>query len=525
MILTRIHTYYASRRLLATLLLSLYLILAWPLHSWAHPLGNFTVNRYSRVELGAQQATLLYIIDMAEIPTQQEIAIVDSNHDGQMSEAEKSSYLADLTKTLQANLHLLIDNKQVPWQVVDQQLEFPTGQANLPTLRLTAHFAADLPVATAAWQAEFLDDNYEGRLGWQEVIVRALPGTNLLASDAPATDVTHELRNYPQDLLQTPKQVNAAKFRFAPQGIVDTAAAPPQANGATTVASNAAAIGKPTDRFAELITIPTLGPMAILLALLAAFGWGAAHAFTPGHGKTIVAAYLVGSRGTARHALFLGLTTTITHTAGVFGLGLITLFASHYILPEKLFPWLGVISGLLVVVIGVSLVWGRLRGLLGWGGHAHHHHDHHEHDHAHDHTHDHDHAHAHDHEHDHAHGLGHSHAPPGADGAPVTWRSLLALGISGGLLPCPSALVLMLGAIALERVAFGLLLILVFSIGLASVLTGIGIVLVHAGKWFERIPEGNRLLRVVPVASAAFITLVGLGISWQALVQTGILPS
>lgn len=524
-----INTHYASRRLLAALLLSLYLILAWPLHSWAHPLGNFTVNRYSRVELGAQQATLLYIIDMAEIPTQQEIAIVDSDRDGQMSEAEKSQYVTELTKTLQANLHLLIDNKQVAWRVVDQQLEFPTGQANLPTLRLTAHFVADLPASTTAWQAEFLDDNYEGRLGWQEVIVRPLSGVNLLASDAPTTDITHELRNYPQDLLQTPKQVNAAKFRFAPEGMGGTSTtSAPQANGVTTAAGNAVGIGKPTDRFAELITIPTLGPMAILLALLAAFGWGAAHAFTPGHGKTIVAAYLVGSRGTARHALFLGLTTTITHTAGVFALGLLTLFASHYILPEKLFPWLGVISGLLVVIIGISLVWGRLRGLLGLGAHDHHHHEHHDHNHAHSHDHDHshDHLHTHDHTHEHdAHGHGHSHMPPGSDGSPITWRGLLALGISGGLLPCPSALVLMLGAIALERVAFGLVLILVFSIGLASVLTGIGIVLVHAGKWFERIPESNRLLRVLPVASAAFITLLGLGISWQALVQTGILSS
>jgi ABC-type nickel/cobalt efflux system permease component RcnA len=258
--------------------------------------------------------------------------------------------------------------------------------------------------------------------------------------------------------------------------------------------------------------------------LLAAFGWGALHALSPGHGKTIVAAYLVGSRGTAQHALFLGLTTTITHTAGVFALGGVTLFASRFILPEQLYPWLGLLSGLLVVGIGASLVWGRLAALLGFGRREHHHHDHsHEHTHGHDHEHDHRHGLVHHHHHDDDHGHSHSHLPPGSDGAPVTWRNLLALGISGGLLPCPSALVLMLGAIALDRVAFGLVLILIFSLGLASVLTAIGILLVYAGQLFTRIPESNRLLRVMPVASAAFITLVGVIISWQALVQTGVL--
>jgi ABC-type nickel/cobalt efflux system permease component RcnA len=275
-------------------------------------------------------------------------------------------------------------------------------------------------------------------------------------------------------------------------------------------ARNASAgLGKPNDRLAELITIPTLGPGAILLALLAAFGWGALHALSPGHGKTIVAAYLVGSRGTAKHAVFLGLTTTLTHTAGVFGLGFVTIFASRYILPEKLYPWLGLVSGLLVILIGASLVRGRLSSLLHIAPQGHRH------------EHDHSHSWLHDHSHDGGHN--HAHLPPGVNGGRVTWRSLLALGVSGGLLPCPSALVLMLGAIALERVALGLVLILVFSIGLASVLTAFGIALVYAGQLFQRIPESGRLLRIMPVASAAFITLIGAGISWQALVQTGIL--
>lgn len=298
------------------------------------------------------------------------------------------------------------------------------------------------------------------------------------------------------------------------------------------------------DPFAELIRIPRLGPLAMLLALIAAAGWGAAHALSPGHGKTIVGAYLVGSRGTAWHALFLGLTTTITHTAGVFLLGVITLFASRFILPEKLFPWLSVLSGLLVLGIGLYMAWRWLQSLhrshpsrshgqaQASHGHLHqHNYDHHTHLHG-----DHHHDHVHHDEHDdtytdeqgvvyHRHGSGswHTHDVPGADGTPVTWRSLLALGISGGLLPCPSALVVMLGAIALNRVTFGLVLIVAFSLGLASVLTGIGLVIVYASRFterlVERLPQSGRLLQALPMVSALFITVVGVGITVQALVS------
>jgi nickel/cobalt exporter len=344
------------------------------------------------------------------------------------------------------------------------------------------------------------------------VIVQAQPGVMLLESSAPAQDISNELRRYPEDLLQSPPSLTTATFRFAPVARSTDAAAVGEPVPAAVANAQASSFAKPTDRFAELITIPTLGPGAILLALLAAFGWGALHALSPGHGKTIVAAYLVGSRGTVQHALFLGLTTTITHTAGVFALGFVTLFLSRYILPELLYPWLGLVSGLLVVAIGVSLIWGRLRGLLGFKPATAHSHDH-------DHPHDHSHGWL---DHDHSHDDGdHSHLPPAGNG--VTWRGLLALGISGGLIPCPSALVMMLGAITLNRVPLGLVLILVFSIGLASVLTAIGVALVYAGRLFDQIPESGRLLRLAPVASAAVITLVGVVIAWQALVQTGVL--
>jgi ABC-type nickel/cobalt efflux system permease component RcnA len=260
------------------------------------------------------------------------------------------------------------------------------------------------------------------------------------------------------------------------------------------------------------------------LGLLFAMMLGAVHALSPGHGKTVVGAYLVGSRGTARHAAFLGLTVTITHTAGVFALGLVTLLASQYIVPERIFPFLSLLSGAAVVTIGASLLIRRLRAALGQYSHnALHAHDGHTHAHGdYSHSHDYDHA-ANDPTKPHAHdGRVHSHLPPGTDGSPVTWKSLLALGISGGILPCPSALVVLLAAISLHRVGYGLLLVLAFSIGLASVLTTVGLVFVYAKRLLRSSGALGRLSRTLPVASAFVITCAGLLICHEALTQSGI---
>jgi ABC-type nickel/cobalt efflux system permease component RcnA len=247
------------------------------------------------------------------------------------------------------------------------------------------------------------------------------------------------------------------------------------------------------DRMTELInTNQPLGLGLVLSSLLVAAVLGAFHALGPGHGKTIVGAYLIGARGTARHALFLGLVVTATHTMGVYLLGFATWIASAWVVPERLFPWLSMLSGLLVIGIGTSLVRSRLEGALGGPG-GHHHHDGEDH--------------------------GHSHDPPDALG----WRSLVALGVSGGLLPCPSALVVMLAAISLGRIGFGLILIVAFSLGLAGVLSGIGLVFVYARSWFDRLPVGGRFARFAPVASAIAISVAGLLIVASALSQTGLL--
>lgn len=281
---------------------------------------------------------------------------------------------------------------------------------------------------------------------------------------------------------------------------------------------------------------------SLLLALAGAFAWGAIHAMSPGHGKTIVGAYLVGSRATPLHAVFLAATTTITHTAGVFAVGGITLFASHLIDPEKLNPWLNLISGFLVALIGFKLLMERTKNSFvvrnsvikyfktkiinkNWGlrtkalsmsyeepvnllnrgswerefkpvkskisEHYHHHGD----------------------------GRVHSHLPPGADGVPVTWKSLLALGISGGLLPCPSALVMLLSASALGSVGLGMTLVVAFSLGLALVLTAIGLILVYAKGKFDKLPKQMAVVQFLPGISAMLVMLLGLGITGQAMLQ------
>ena len=291
----------------------------------------------------------------------------------------------------------------------------------------------------------------------------------------------------------------------------------------------------------EEFTLP-----ALLLALGIAFVWGAAHALTPGHGKTIVGAYPVGSRGTMKHAVYLGLTTTITHTLGVFALGLITLFAAKYIVPETLYPWMTLLSGLFVVGIGFNLFVSRFRSSgialprikadiakntlspvfqhshVETGGHSHKYVLNTSAAQEHLHVHDHDHPHVHRHDDHHHHGNDHSHAdhshlPP----EEITWRSLLALGVSGGLIPCPSALVVLLGAIALNKIGFGLILVLAFSLGLAATLTAIGMLFIYAGRFFERFPSQGRVIKLLPVLSALFVSVIGAAIIWRALGEMG----
>ena len=247
------------------------------------------------------------------------------------------------------------------------------------------------------------------------------------------------------------------------------------------------------DYLSRLLHQGEIGWSVMLPGMLAAFAFGAVHALSPGHGKTLVAAYLVGARGTPRHAVFLGLMVTFTHTISVFALGLVTLYLSRFVLPETITPILGAISGITIVWVGAALLYRRT---LGQGmarrlapplpGLAH----------------------------DHGDGRVHTHVPE-----EVSVGGLIALGASGGLVPCPSALVLLLTSVSLGRVGLGLTLLVAFSAGLAVVLTAVGLAVLFAKHWLPgcKTLARGKVLRYLPVASAAFIVCVGVAMTWVSL--------
>lgn len=523
----------------------------------AHPLGNFTINHYDQIDLSAEGIAVSSVLDMAEIPAFQERGIVDANGDGVVDDGERAAYAQSKATELMQSLVLDIDGRRAELRLQRSDVSFPPGQAGLSLLRLTAAFVVALP---DGWRASppkvsFTDSYYGDRLGWREIVVRGGSGAAPQNSSAPTTSATAELTQYPTDALSSPLDVRSATFSIVPAASTSDAPVESPAPAATTRAITGNT-DSPLARFAGLIAKDHLSAGVIIVALLAAMGFGAVHALSPGHGKTVVAAYLVGSRGTMRHALLLGVTVTLTHTASVYALGFATLYLSEFIVPERLYPWLGVASGGLIVLMGLSLLCGRLRasGLAGqalrWlrqhvargrrtrlavaAGEAgavvlpgHSHSDdggHHQHEHS---------------GHEHSYGLGrpHSHAIPGQDGEPVTWRQLVGLGIFGGMLPCPSAIVVMLSAISLHRVGFGLILIVAFSLGLAGVLTGIGFVLVLAKRLSSRVQLFDRIakratqsggatsliVRLFPSASAAAVIGAGAVILLRALMQQGLI--
>jgi nickel/cobalt exporter len=420
--------------------------LAAPVAASAHPLGNFTINRFSRIEVSGPRVYVRYVLDMAEIPTYQ---------------AGKIDAHAYATR-LAANAHLSVDGTPVTLRPLRFALAHPLGAGGLHTTRLEVILAG--PALHAKSRIDYRDENYRDRIGWKEIVVGA---------STPST--SHELRAYPKNLLQSPLDTTSVTTQLTPGR--GPALAPALSTGKSLEAPDRIADAG----FAKLIGRSHLSVLVILASLAAAVFWGAAHALSPGHGKTIVTAYLVGQRGKPRHAALLGLIVTLTHTAGVFALGLVTLALSQFVVPDQLYPWLNLVSGLLVVGIGAAVLRARwLHRRAHSHGHDHHHHDH-----------------------------------GAADGS--SFRSLLAVGVSGGLLPCPSALVVLLAAISLHRVAFGLVLILAFSTGLALSITGIGLVAVLARGVFRRVGFDGRLIGLLPAASALVILAAGVAMTVHAV--------
>jgi nickel/cobalt exporter len=427
---------------LAVLLVVAAALLA-PAAASAHPLGNFTINRFSRVEVSGHRLYIRYVLDMAEIPT------------FQAGRIDARAYARRIAR----NAHLAVDGRAARLVPLGTALAHPPGAAGLRTTRLEVILAG--PTLNGQASISYRDDNYKDRIGWKEIVI-----------GPKARSTSDELRAYPKNLLQSPLDITSVRTQLAPRGGPDVP--PGLSNGKTLEAPDRVADAG----FSSLIGRHHLSALVILASLAAAFFWGMAHALSPGHGKTIVAAYLVGRRGTPWHAAALGAIVTATHTIGVFALGLVTLALSAFIVPEQLYPWLNLVSGVLVVAIGATVFRSRLRYRRG---------------HAHDHGH-------HHHEHD---------APSG--------RSLVAVGITGGLLPCPSALVVLLAAISLHRVAFGMLLIVAFSAGLALSITGIGLVAVFAKQIFKRASFNGPLVRLLPAASALVILAAGLAMTVRAL--------
>jgi nickel/cobalt exporter len=533
------------QRIVRSLWLFAALALATPAPAPAHPLGNFSISQYTGIQIERDAIALRYFIDMAEIPAFQELQSREMPADP--ADSRVSRYLRDTADALKANLRLEVDGKRLALDVRSAEVIFPPGAADLPTMKIALLVAA--PLASPRGDVETLwyrDDNFAARSGWKEVVAVGRSGSTVIESSVPDRDRSRELSDYPTDLLDSPPQAREARVRFsrppAPPVVANTSAPParpspdpsaPSGVPALGTASSAASasVTSPTETtpaapvvakvnvqsvsrgaFTDLITTRELTLSVVAIALAVAAALGAFHALEPGHGKTVVAAYLVGSRGTARHALILGLIVTASHTAGVYLLGGVTFYASQYVVPERLYPWVALASGLTIAALGLSLFWRRYAGDAA--EHDHHHHGAH-------HPHGalaHSHAPEHEHDHDHPHGDGSHHAHHHHEPGHVSLRQLCALGITGGIVPCPAALVVLLSALSLGRVGFGLLLIVAFSVGLAVVLIAIGMLVVYARRLVARFDESGPLVtRWLPLTSSAVMTLLGAAIAVQAL--------
>jgi ABC-type nickel/cobalt efflux system permease component RcnA len=508
---------------------------------YAHPMGNFSINHYAGIHVEKNSVDVLYIIDQAEIPTYQDMQ--DSGIVPQVGDASLPKYLTQQAAAWNKGIKLEINSEVVRLIPVLKSVIFPPGAGGLPTMKIGVLYRGVIREAggqkgsARVLHLHYLDENFAGHAGWKEIVVTAGDGVTLDAKELFNIDRSSQLTNYPTNLLNSPPQDLEAGFDYSvvisavlsastasgksaadaevrpkvslkqgatPEVLTPTAAAAP----ALVLEPNKQAT--PRSRFTELMTQKQMGFWVLLTAAFLAAGLGALHALEPGHGKTIVAAYLVGSRGRARHAVGLGLLVTAAHTAGVYLLGAVVLYASNYIIPERIYPWLSIFSGLVIAVLAGYLL------LRAWTGLEPEEHD---------------------------EGVLHSHwyslrrdrgevesatraaseLTEGGQPKTVSLKQLLLLGITGGIIPCPAALVVLLSAVSLHRVGLGLFLIVAFSFGLAAVLITIGIVMVKARRLLSRWRSDSSLIqRWLPVASASAMLIAGLAIAATALPATGL---
>ena len=422
--------------------------------AFGHPVGNFSVSHYTRLEPTVSGLHLRYALDLAEIPTFELLRQWGVKADGPRAELDKKA--AGQMGEWAKGLEIRMGGKAVAPVVRLAHVKVSEGAGQMVVMRVEG----ELEVVAGAGAVTFEDRNYAERAGWKEIVIAAGPGVILTRASQGTVERSAGLTKYPEDATAAPPQDLRAELAWT----VAKVAEPVKVSARGEVAKG--------DYLNELLGKEEISGGLLLAGLAVAFGFGAMHAVAPGHGKTIVAAYLVGARGTFRHAVLLGGMVTLTHTISVFGLGMVTLYLSQYVMAAQLVKTLGVISSASIVLVGVWLLLQRT-GVL----------DH-----------------------------GHSHEVDEVSGG-----SLVALAVSGGMVPCPSALILLLSAISMQRTGLGLMLLVAFSLGLASVLMAIGVGVLYAKNLLPEVSgwRESRLLRAVPVISAGVIVVVG-------LVMTGI---
>jgi nickel/cobalt transporter (NicO) family protein len=435
----------------------------------AHPLGNFTINQYEGLTLRPDRVEVTAVVDLAELPTRQERSTVGSDLVG---------YAAKACRELASDFGVWVGPGRLQWTVGAPSFRYAPGSGGLDTSRLEC--ALHAPAQLSARTTVTIANTYRtDRVGWRELSATG-DGVRLVDSPVPTTSVSDELRRYPADLLSSALDQTRATFRVEP-GTGAAAAAPVAPRGGDLLSRVTASAERKFQLLAGGRLTPLVGVLAVLLAILL----GAGHAALPGHGKTVLAAYLAGRRGRPRDALIVGATVTLTHTGAVLVVGLL-LSVSAALAGDRLLGYLGLASGLLIATIGVTM-------LIKSRRHAHHHHHHHDHDHDH---------------HHHPHGK---------------WN-LAGIGLAGGLVPSPSALVVLLGAIGLGRAVFGVLLVLAYGLGMAGALTGAGLLLLAVQRrvsrfgWATRL--GARFRTAGRTVTPVIVVLVGIGLTVRALAGT-----
>ncbi len=483
-------------------------------------MGNFSVSHYTRLEATSKGVEVTYVLDLAEVPAY--TLLRDWGLDAKSPQAQLEQKAAEQARTWAQGLEFHSAGTSVEPKFLSAAIRIADGSGGLVVARIRSVFE----LAGIKSPLTFEDHNFPDRAGWKEIVIGSGTGTELVSASQGSTDRSNALTEYPPNQTIAPPQdlraalewrvggspVSRGAAKIVPIGQPEAVGPPPTAAPSSAPqAPQTAGSAVKNDFLSRLLAKDHIGWQWMLLGLLAAFGIGGAHALEPGHGKTLVAAYLVGSRGSMKHAAILGGVVTFTHTISVFLLGLTMLLLSASVVPGKVIRVLEAASGLSIVAIGAVMLIERVRRLRS-AGHSHpHRHDHpHAHAHPHDHHH-HDHVHdrQHQHEHTHDHGpQGHSHMP----GGDITFGSLLALGVSGGLVPCPAALVIMLAAIAFGHTGAGLVLLVAFSLGLAGVLMVVGMLVLYAKNWLPDPSASSRhpFFRLVPVLSAIVILCLGL---------------